>query len=193
MGDLSHGSVLPWVLTAIQEEDVVARDVEATIVLVGILSVSWHVLAEDAAAVPWPEGQIDGLRAHRLLQVGRLEEAKLVAVLVAPLSQVLVDVDSGVTEGHSVVLIVGKSSANSQISDGSHQSIVSLGSTLFQSVAHGDASAILHTHREDVRVVEEEIRFVDWDRDVEQIGNLLSTFISLELTLDDINGPPDSI
>ena len=193
MGNLSHGGVLPWVLAAVQEEDVVTCDVEATIVLVGLLSVSWHVLAEDAAAVSWPEGQINGLGAHGLLQVGRLEEAKLIAILVAPLSQVLVDVDGCVTEGHSVILIVGQSSADGQISDGSHQSIVSLGSTLFQRVAHGDASAILHTHREDVCVVEEEIRFVDWDRDVEQIGNLLSTFISLELTLDDINGLPDGI
>ena len=86
--EFSHGGKLPRVLSSIEEEDVVAADVQATVKGVGPISASVHILAEDSLAVVRPEVEGQSLSTHRLLLVWRLEEAKLVAILVGPLAEI---------------------------------------------------------------------------------------------------------
>ena len=52
-----------------------------------------------------------------------------------------------------------------------------------KSLAHGHTITVLHTHCEDVSVEEHEVRLVDWDFDIELVGNQGSASISLELIL----------
>ena len=88
MPKLPHGGKLPRVLSSIEEEDVVAADVQATVKGVGPVSASVHILAEDSLAVVRPKVEGQSLSTHRLLLVWRLEEAKLVAILVGPLAEI---------------------------------------------------------------------------------------------------------
>jgi len=85
--DGSHGSKLPGVLRSVKEEDVVASDVQTTILLVCRISLSLDGLAEDAVAVVTPEIEVDGMGAHWIEIIGRLEESELSAVLPAPLAK----------------------------------------------------------------------------------------------------------
>lgn len=85
--DGSHGSKLPGVLRSVKEEDVVASDVQTTILLVCRISLSLDGLAEDAVAVVTPEIEVDGMGAHWIEIIGRLEESELSAILPAPLAK----------------------------------------------------------------------------------------------------------
>ena len=62
--DGSHGSILPGVLRAVKEENFVTSDVECTVLLVCLHSLSFDGLTKDAIAVVTPEIEVDGLGAH---------------------------------------------------------------------------------------------------------------------------------
>ena len=83
---MPHGSVLPRIFASIEEEDVVACDVETAIVLVGLLGPRLNLTAKDSLAELGPVWQIKGVGSHRLLIVRWEEEAELIAVLPSPLA-----------------------------------------------------------------------------------------------------------
>ena len=188
---LAHRSVLPRIFAAVEEEDVVALDLEAAVVLVGLRSPGPDGSAEDTLAVVWPEGGSERLVAHGLLDVGGLEETELSAVLVGPLTQARADVDGGPAQGHGIVLVVADTSTAAESSNSLKKGFSISGS--LKLLAHGDTSAILDTHHEDVSEVEPEVTLVDRDGDAEGLGDLLGAFFGFEGAVSGIDGLHDSV
>ena len=55
IAQLAHGSVLPWIFAAVQEENIVSADIETAIKLVSLLCLRLNLLPEDSVAVVRPE------------------------------------------------------------------------------------------------------------------------------------------
>ena len=192
VSELTHSSELPGVLTAVDESDIVATDVKATIELVSLLRAVLDLSAKDSLAVVRPEVQVKGLGTHGLLDVRCLEEAKLVAVLPGPLTPGIVNVNSCVLQVRSSVLAIGNSIMDSQVCDSLYKSILT-SSSRNQSLTHRDPASILHAHDRDVTEVEPEVPLVNRNINLEQIRNLLRTFLCFELLRDDIDRLFDSV
>ena len=189
---LTHGSILPWILTTVQEEDVVSLDVEATVEFVGLVSSCLDLCAEDPITVIGPEIHVDRVRAERLLVVGRLEEAELSAVLPGPLATGSSGVDLRVTESYGVISIVGDATVLGELNNRCHKGVLVSGRGL-QLLTHADASAVLDTCNKDVGIEEEKVRVVDWDSDIEQVRDVLVTLVGFELMLSDHDGRLDGV
>jgi len=88
--NVNHSGVLPWVFTCGQEEDVLASDLEATEVVVGVLN-SWRCnpLIKNPLTIIKPKVDFQSLRPGWMEFVGDLEPSELSAVLVSPLSDIL--------------------------------------------------------------------------------------------------------
>lgn len=127
-----------------------------------------------------------------MLLVWRLEESELGAVLVAPLTQVFVDIDRGVAERDSIVLIVRDAVAFGQLSDCLHQGAWRL-VVGHQGVTHGDPGSILNAHHEDVCVVEPEVALVDRDRDLEEVSDASRASLRLELLVNEADRVLDGV
>ena len=82
--DVSHASVLPWVLLGVEEVDVFASDVEATKLCFSLIN-SWpfQLRREDSLTIIKPEKLIQGLRSEWINYIRQLESAKLCAVLIS--------------------------------------------------------------------------------------------------------------
>lgn len=101
---LSHTSVLPGVFNGVCEDNLLASDVGATVVLVVPVDLGRSgIVREDVFAPLEPEVGTEEVRAHGLLRVGDLEPAELGAYLPRPLSRVVVDVVGDVLEHIAVV------------------------------------------------------------------------------------------
>lgn len=89
-----HAGVLPGVLDSVEEEDVVTSVVQSTVGKVGHVRAWWQeVWVEDSLAVVGPEGLVQSWRSHWVVLVGLLPPSERGAVLVSPLSEILVDVN----------------------------------------------------------------------------------------------------
>ena len=130
MTELAHRGVLPGILAAVEEEDVVALDVKATEEFVGLVGASFDLGSEDPIAVVGPVVYIDGVRAGRLLIIGRLEEAELSAVLPSPLATGVRGINLRVAKGNSIVAVIGDATVFGQSSNCIHQAVLGSVSSL---------------------------------------------------------------
>ena len=78
---------MPWIFTAIKEEDVVTADVGTSVMSICFISLGDDLLSKDTLTVVGPEAFNEDLGAHRVVVIWGLEETKFVAVLIRPLSR----------------------------------------------------------------------------------------------------------
>ena len=192
MLELGHCCKLPGVLAAVEEEDVVTADVQATIVLVSGIRACIHFLTEDALAVVGPERFDKSLAAHRCLIVWCLIEAKLVAVLVGPLTTRLIDVDFGLAQRHRIVVFVAHPIFSSKRGNGAHQGARGR-LCVHERLAHRDTIAVLDTRDKYVGEEEPKVARVDGDVNVEEPGHLLDSNIRFKLVGDVGDGFGDGL
>ena len=179
---MAHGCVLPRVLAAVEEENIVTLDIEAAIVSVGFISASFDPLSENPIAIIGPKVDVNSPGPKRLFIVGCLEEAELRAILPRPLATCTFGVDLRVAEGHGIVAIISDASILGELCSRVHQAVFRSCSSL-ESFTHGCACAVLDAHCEDVGIEEEEIAIVNRSRNVEKIRDILVTLLGLQLML----------
>ena len=184
--DLGHASVLPRVLTGSQEEDVLSLDIEASKVLVGLLhSREFDVLGENSLAVVNPELGLERLRAHRVLVVRDLEPCELGAVLVGPLSNVLVDVNGGVSESHGVIFVGANTLLNGVCAEGRERIVGPLNA--LDELAHLSSGAVLDSHSKDIGNIEHEVTLLDVHVGVAKLSEHLFFLLFATLKEDSID------
>jgi len=121
------------------------------VVVVGFVGVGVsEVRSEDSFAVGFPKGEVDLSRTQGVDRVGRLEEPKLVAVLVGPLSQIAVHVDGLVLQRDRIILIEVHSQVCALGVNMAHLVLQRFVLNEFEVVTHFDSTAILHHHGVDV-------------------------------------------
>lgn len=76
---------------------------------IGFVSFGNDLLSKDTLTVVGPEAFDEDLGAHRVVIIWGLEETKLVAVLIGPLSTGVVDINFCVTQSRCIIAIVGNS------------------------------------------------------------------------------------
>lgn len=160
--DLCHASVLPRILASSCKHNIASSNIEATKVLVCLSDSRWlDVFREDSLAVVEPEIGLNrqSLRTHSIDGVGSLEPGKLSAILVGPLSNVLVDVNLGASELNCIVLINTDSLVISVPSESGNRIIIPI--IRFNSRTHACSFSILDSHGEDIGDVEHEIAIHD--------------------------------
>lgn len=87
---IAHSGELPWILASIDEEDVVSFNIEATVMLVGLICLGYHLITKDTIAIVWPEVYINEMRTHGLFNTWCHKEAKFSTDLVSPLTKTTV-------------------------------------------------------------------------------------------------------
>lgn len=102
---LFHASILPGVFSGVEEINVFFHEVGSMVHSINLFPTwTWHIWAKDSLAVVRPVGKVQSLGSHGVVSMGNLEPSELRAVLVSPLSEIWVKVNSRLCQIFSIVL-----------------------------------------------------------------------------------------